>query len=78
MRVKIKPGAFIGHDFGYFNWPDCKPPNSKPANVDYEFDAVWNDKAGFWECMRPGYGEINGEYGNGSIFVFSKDGVEEV
>ena len=73
MRVRIKPGAFIGQDFGYFNWPDCK----SPAKVDYEFDATWNEKDKFWDCIRPGFGEIKGDYGNGSIFVFDKDGVEE-
>jgi len=79
MRVKIKDGAFISHDFGYFNWPNCRPPKEIKANIDYEFDAEWTGR--YWDCKRPGYGIINDcndAYGNGSIFVFNKEDVIEI
>ena len=91
MLVRIKEGAKIGHDFAYGNWPACKPPISEYTNSDdYEevtkypnalFEALWTGK--WWDCRRDGYGMLKsenqiGEYGNGSIFVFHKDGVEIV
>ena len=43
---------------------------------------VSSGKGGCWDCVAPGYGQLgtgdNGDYGNGSIFVHDKDGVELV
>jgi len=75
IRVKIRCGAHIGQDFGHFNWPDCKPPKGEQAKADYKFDAEWTGS--WWNCVRPGYGGKN-DYGNGSIFVFDKNGVEKI
>lgn len=75
IRAKIKRGTHIGQDFGHFNWPDCKSPKGEQAKVDYEFDAEWTGS--WWNCVRPGYGEKN-NYGNGSILVFDKNGIEKV
>jgi len=84
-KVKIKIGAAIGHDFGFFKWPGCKPPEYEfDEGEKYQFetkypDAIFTIKdydmfqvAGKYMCIRPGYGE-KGNYGNGSISVSEED-----
>ena len=101
MKVKIKEGALVIHDFLYCQWPDCKPPRSEFSDgLPYQdrtlypnavFEGEWLDRdalfddegmdreerRGYWNCIRPGYGEI-GQYGNGSIFVYDFNSVEQV
>lgn len=81
-KVRIKKGSPIFHDFAFGKWPACKPPSDEYDNGAYEyitkfpdafFDAEWTGK--YWNCIRDGYGSKN-NYGNGSIFVYEKDGVE--
>lgn len=86
MRVRIKIGAPIFHDYFVGKWPQCKPPKSEGSTLrvtefpDKIFDAEW--KSGrYWDCRADGYGYMQskgdaGEYGNGSIFVHDYDGVE--
>jgi len=82
VKVRIKPGAVISQDHGFFRWPNCYPPESEypgeeyrcaAKNPDMEFSATWNGS--FWNCKAPGYGEI-GNYGSGSILVRGYDNVE--
>ena len=75
MKVKIKKGAMISQDFRVRSWPNCFPPDGgKEADVNLVFEATWS-KYGWWNCVRPGYGELRGWYGSGSIFVHDKNGV---
>ena len=85
--VRIKKGASIGQDHAFMRWPICYPPISeylpeenpyRPKDPDMLFAGDWNGK--FWNCVAEGYGDTtkNGDYGSGSIFVFSYDGVEIV
>ena len=83
--VRIKKGAYIGQDRAFMHWPRCYPPSSEYINgvnpyrakdPDMLFVGSWNGK--FWNCVAEGYGDTtkNGDYGAGSIFVFSYDNVE--
>lgn len=83
MKAKIKIGASISQDFGYGKWPQCKPVKGQTVDPDTVFDAKWNASGKYWDCRADGFGAmesngIKGTYGNGSIFVFEKNGVEEV
>lgn len=87
--VRIKEGSVISHDRGFGMWPQCKPPKSEGMIDDITkypdalFIAKWC-KDEYWDCIREGYGAgtsssvIQGEYGNGSIFVYDRDSVEVV
>jgi len=90
MQGRIKVGAMIGHDFRFYDWPACAPPNSEYEDEEYQFvaknpnmvfDVLWD---GFrWECRANGYGrrawedEVGG-FGNGPIFVKDYDDVEVI
>lgn len=81
MKGRIKVGAIIFQDHRSFIWPDCKPPQSEYVNKDYDYiatdpDMVFDvERTGHhWNCKALGYG-IQPDYGNGSIFVSSEDGV---
>ena len=85
---RIKNGASISQDMGFGKWPACKPPRSEYENEDWKevtkypdalFYMTWTGRC--WDCRRDGYGAmkskgIEGEYGNGSIFVHDKEGIE--
>jgi hypothetical protein len=85
MQGRIKIGAMIGHDRSYGKWPACFPSGCSQTGK-YEaddpnmiFDVEW--KGSYWNCKADGFGMLRcngevGEYGNGSIFVFDRDGVE--
>ena len=85
LKGRIKIGAKIHQDRHFLTWPDCLPPKKKPV-VDPEmvFYVTWvrSGNGGHWDCVAPGYGQLgtgnSGDYGNGSIFVYDKDGVELV
>ena len=86
--IRIKKGTSIFQDMTYSSWPECKPPQSEYKNDKWKrktkfpnalFTAI--KKNGYWDCKRDGYGHLKsrgdlGEYGNGSIFVYNKDGVD--
>ena len=86
--VRIKDGAYIGQDRSFSHWPICLPPSSewkddgenpyRAKDPDMLFCARWTGN--MWKCVADGYGDLSKEgcYGNGSIFVFSYDGVEIV
>lgn len=66
MKVIIKNNAKCFQDFRFFRWID---------DSNLVFDAEWvNSNNPHWNCIRSGFG-ASGEYGNGSIFVYEKDGV---
>lgn len=86
MKGKIKIGAGIFQDHHFGKWPQCIPPRSaytsdeykhEAADPDIVFDIEWTGN--HWECTADGYGILSkdgGEYGNGSIFVSKRDGIE--
>ena len=87
-RGRIVDGAGIFQDHHFGKWPQCCPPRSEYEGEEYQycakdpdmiFDVEWNGH--HWDCKADGYGYLRcrgevGEYGNGSIFVSSFDGVE--
>lgn len=73
FSVKIKVGALISQDFHVMRWPECFPPDDERADPNMVFYAKWTGQ--WWDCVRPGYGELGGNYGSGSIFVHDKNGV---
>jgi len=81
MKGKIKRDASVGHDFGFFKWPDCRNQVDDP---DMIFNITWHERSdgsGWWDCKADGFGffkEDGGDYGNGSIFANGKDSVELV
>lgn len=75
MEVRIKEGALISHDFCICNWPDCNWPIKYHKNPYKIFDAEWTGTC--WECRADGFGDYH-DYGNGLIFVYGKDNVEEL
>ena len=85
LKGRIKIGAKIYQDKHFLTWPDCLPPRKNPV-VDPEmvFFVTWRSSGngGYWDCVAPGYGQLgtgdSGNYGNGSIFVHDKEGVELV
>ena len=83
LKGRIKIGAKIHQDKHFLTWPDCLPPRKNPV-VDPEmvFFVTWvsSGNGGYWDCVAPGYGQlgtgVTGDYGNGSIFVHDKEGIE--
>ena len=90
MKGKIKIGAGIFQDHHFGKWPNCCPPAKEykgevyeyqARNPDMLFEVEWT--GGHWDCRADGYGHLSsngdtGEYGNGSIFVKDRDGVDIV
>lgn len=77
MHGRIKVGALISQDFASGHWPATR--SGDDVDPDMRFDVEWTGT--YWICKAPGYGYMRsqgeqGEYGNGSIFVHDKDGVE--
>ncbi len=66
-QAKIKQGSVVSHDFSFFNWPDCKWPKGMKPDSELIFNV--EKGKGFFVLTRSGFGEISGEYGNGSLFV---------
>ena len=87
---RIKKGAPIFQDYRQGNWPKCLPPDKEykgepyqrqAKNPDMLFEAGWNGR--YWNCTADGYGHLkfygdDGEYGNGSIFVYGFSSVDIV
>jgi hypothetical protein len=67
FRAKIKEGAAVGIDFGFYRWPDVPMPKSGRCSADAEFTVEFFG-VGF-DCRRQGFGIIGGDYGNGSVYV---------
>jgi len=69
FKAQIKVGASIGHDHGYYLWPNAAHPRNPPVTFypEMEFDAEFVDGR-YFSLRRPGYGG-KPDYGNGSIFV---------
>ncbi len=90
MQGRIKRGAGILQDHHFGKWPNCCPPRSEYEGEEYKYEAKDPDmvfevewKGRYWDCKADGYGMLRsrgegGEYGNGSIFVSARDGVELV
>ena len=87
MKGRIKRGAGIFQDHHFGKWPACLPPGCSTTgkyeadDPDMVFDVEWNGH--HWDCKADGFGYLrsrgdDGEYGNGSIFVADRDGVELV
>lgn len=77
MKVRIKTGTLISQDHAIGRWPASR--NGDDVDENMEFDAEWNGSR--WDCRADGVGRRSwlgetGGYGNGSIFVHDKDGVE--
>lgn len=72
FKARIKRGASISHDHGYFRWPECKAPGGKfnADDVDMTFEA--EDCGTFFSLVAKGYGDP-GQYGNGSILLHGID-----
>ena len=85
LKGRIKVGTKIHQDRHFVTWPDCLPPRKNPV-VDPEmvFYVTWvsSGNGGYWDCVAPGYGQLGtgntDNYGNGSIYVYDKEGVELV
>ncbi len=85
LKGRIKIGTKILQDRHFVTWPDCLPPQKNPV-VDPEmvFYVTWvsSGNGGYWDCVAPGYGQLGtgntDNYGNGSIYVYDKEGVELV
>ena len=85
LKGRIKVGTKILQDKRFLTWPDCLPPRKNP-DVDPEmvFYVIWvsSGNGGHWDCVAPGYGQLGtgntDNYGNGSIYVYDKEGVELV
>ena len=85
LKGRIKIGAKIHQDRHFLTWPDCLPSRKNPTvDPDMVFYVTWvsSGNGGYWDCVAPGYGQLGtgdtGDYGNGSIFVHDKEGVELV
>jgi len=88
MLGRIKIGAKIFQDFSFGKWPQCKPPHSEYEGEEYQYktknpDRIFEieDKGTYFACRAAGYGHLKlngdrGEYGNGRICVYEKDGIE--
>lgn len=81
--LRIKEGTGIVHDGDFFQWPNCKPPESEGAEgfrtefADAIFTAMYMSRGegeGYWECIRDGYGAED-DYGNGPVYVTGIGGV---
>lgn len=77
IKARIKRGAPVYQDFGFGEWPACKPPGggTEASDPDMEFECT-RERDG-WNCTAPGFGQ-RGDYGNGSIFVHDPDGIDEI
>jgi hypothetical protein len=77
LRGRIKAGALVSQDRAFGCWPFThRDDNNK---VDLVFDIV--DKITYYECIADGYGRRSwlgeqGQYGNGSIYVRDKNGID--
>ena len=74
IKGRIKVGSLISHDFAVARWPNCKAPagSKNPWVADDPnmiFEMEWCDDIKSWKCTAPGFGELRGWYGNGSIYV---------
>ena len=87
MKGRIKIGAKISQDFGFGKWPTCKPPRgSREEGIaddpNMVFEVEWiNETPGYWNCVADGFGAmpsngVVGTYGNGSIYVSDKGGID--
>jgi hypothetical protein len=76
LRVRINTDALVSQDRSIGRWPATA--SGAKIDPDMEFDAEWTGR--WWDCRADGYGRRSwkgeaGGYGNGSIFVYSRDGV---
>ena len=85
LKGRIKIGTKIHQDRHFVSWPDCLPPRKNPiVDPDMVFYVTWvsSGNGGYWDCVAPGYGQLGtgntDNYGNGSIYVHDKEGVELV
>jgi len=79
LRVRINRGALVSQDRATGRWPATRA--GEDIDPDMEFDAEWSGR--WWDCKANGFGRLRsrgetGGYGNGSIFVHSRDGVTVV
>lgn len=70
-------------DHRVFTWPRCAPPQTEYEGEEYQHLAKDHDMvfdlrpfSNGYECTAPGYGELPGHYGNGSILTRSMECVE--
>ena len=75
FKAKIRIGALVGQDHGWFKWPNCAVPKLlSKIDPDMEFDCTELD-GGRFDAVAPGFG-IHGnpsQYGNGSLYIYSID-----
>jgi hypothetical protein len=80
---RIKLGAMIGQDHGFYRWPDCSPPLKEYEGEEYchttkypsmLFVLVFSKEHDSVTCYADGYGAAHwnkilnmGSYGNGAI-----------
>jgi len=70
--ARIKPGATISHDFGYFRWPNCHPPNSEFKEEPWSTTTKYPNRVFFIEitslksiyAISQGYGVLERNYDN--------------
>ena len=69
MKAKIRVGSNVTQDFHFFKWP------KELANTIFDIsdlqNGVWN--VGNYKCVAPGFGELNGNYGNGAVYTSIKN-----
>lgn len=78
IKGRIKPGSSLMHDHSFHRWPDCSD-GTVDANLIFECTLNIRGADGegtFWDCRRPGFGILGGDYGNGSLLVSGLSSVE--
>lgn len=79
IKGRIKVGASLMHDHSFHSWPNCSDGDVDPKLV---FDCTLHIRSNaddtYWDCRRPGFGIIGGDYGSGSLLVSGVHSVEPV
>ena len=74
MKAKIKKGAFVGQDFGCYEWPHHM---SYDVNQVFEISELdINTKQDRIKLVADGFGMLTnppGRYGNGALYVKKED-----
>jgi hypothetical protein len=62
MFAKIKPGGKVGQDHRFFSYPG--------DDTIFEVTKVRKAPDPLYKCVADGYGNLNGRYGDGAIYVW--------
>jgi hypothetical protein len=81
MGVRIKRGALVGQDFGFWHWGEIRYLDKLDTVFELLPKEVFSTNEGRRMIRAYGFGVLNGDnsgeaYGNGSIFVKETDLIE--